>query len=202
MPEPRAAEPEVDTSEVDESATAARISPRGADRTGWDMFKSLAVLLIPILLIGALLRACGSSDPTVVDPSAAIDTARAAQLFPVVTPHGLSDGWRPVQATFRRAGEDTGALRLGYLTPSGGQALLVVSNEDAADLLARELGDQVRPQGEVPINGRAWDSSIVRGDEYALVDLGGNGAAPAERTIIVVGDAPLAELTELAASLR
>jgi hypothetical protein len=137
-----------------------------------------------------------------VDTTQAIDDARAAALFPVVTPKGLEEGWRPVQATFRRAGEGTGALRLGFLTPSGGQALLIVSNEDASSLLARELGDQVRPQGEVSINGRVWDSSIVRGDEYALVDLGGTRSAPAARTVIVVGEAPLAELTTLAAALR
>jgi hypothetical protein len=178
------------------------VSPRGADRTGWDMAKSLAVLLIPILLIGALLRACGSSDPTVVDTTQAIDDARSSALFAVVTPQGLDEGWRPVQATFRRAGEGQGTLRLGYLTPAGGQALVIVSNEEPAELLARELGDQVRPQGEVSINGRVWDASIVRGDEHALVDLGGTRGAPAVRTVIVVGDAPLDELTALAASLR
>jgi hypothetical protein len=159
------------------------------------MMLSMAVLLVPILVIGALLRACGSSEPTVVDPAPAIDAARAAALFPVVVPRGLDD-WRPVQATFRRPSPGVGTLRLGYLTPAGGQVLLIVSNETASDLLARELGDAVEPEGELTINGGAWASSVVRGDERALVH------AETARTIIVVGHASRDELTSLAAALR
>jgi hypothetical protein len=132
----------------------------------------------------------------VIDPTPAIDNARAAALFPVVVPRDLGDGWQPVQATFRRTDDSTaGSLRLGYLTPSGGQVLLVQSNEAAGPLLARELGQDVRPEGEVTIDGRAWRSSLVRDGERALVD------AAEDRTIIVVGRAPLEELTALADSL-
>ena len=42
------------------------------------------------------MRACGSADPTVVDPASAIDNARAAGLFPVLVPQDLREGWRPV----------------------------------------------------------------------------------------------------------
>ena len=60
---------------------------------------------------------------------------------------------------------------------------------------ARELGDQVRPHGDVTVNGKAWRSSTVRGDELALVD------TSSERTLIVVGRAGLDEMTTLAQSL-
>src|SRR5690606_32695814 len=88
-----------------EEPAASAPPTRGAwrDRTGRDMFLAMASLLVPILLIGGLLRACGSAEPTVVDPGPAIDDARAAGLFPVVTPDGLGDGWRPVQAKFSRS---------------------------------------------------------------------------------------------------
>jgi hypothetical protein len=163
------------------------------DRSGRDMARSLLVLLVPILIIGALLRSCGSSDPTVVDTAPAIADARSAAAFPVVEPRGLGDGWQAVQATFHR--DDPAALRLGYLTPSGGELLLVESNEDSGTLLHRELGDEVQPQGEVMVDDQQWTHSIVRGDERALVNIG------TERTIVIVGRVSLDELTAFAGSL-
>ena len=177
-----------------EQAAAARAAWR--DRTGRDMLLALASLLVPILLIGGLLRACGSAAPTVVDPTPQIDNARAAGLFTVLVPHGLDEGWRPVQATFGRENETVGTLRLGYLTPSGGQLLLVESNADVSVLLASELGDEVRPDGEVMVAGRAWTRSVVRGDERSLV------LVESDRIIVIVGRAPADEMTELAGSLR
>lgn len=181
------------------SGTSAELAAPGTvakayrDRSGRDMARSLLVLLVPILIVGALLRACGSSDPTLVDTAPAIADARSAAAFPVVEPRGLGDGWQAVQATFHRA--DPAALRLGYLTPSGGELLLVESNEDSGTLLARELGDEVQPQGEVSVDGQAWTHSIVRENERALVSIG------ADRTIVIVGRVSLDELTVFAGSL-
>lgn len=178
-------------------ADAPPPAPRGRDRTGRDMLLALGCLLLPMLVIGGVLRALGSSDPTLIDPAPHVATARSADVFPVLAPAGLPDVWRPVQASFRRTdGGTIGTLRLGYLAPSGGQVLLVESNEDGGALLERELGSEVRPQGELIVNGRSWTRSLVRGDEQALV-LAADG-----RTIIIVGRAPVEELTALAESLR
>jgi len=170
---------------------------RRRDKTGRDMVLSLSVLLVPILVIGAILRACGSSEPTVIDPSSAIDNARRAALFTVIVPEGLGPDWRSVSASFARTSDGTaGTLRLGYLAPGGGQVQLVESNEEAGALLSRELGEDVRSQGEVRIDGQAWASSLVRGEERALV------LAEPDRTVIGVGRASPDELTTLAAALR
>jgi hypothetical protein len=161
------------------------------------MFIALASLFVPILLIGGLLRALGGTNPIVVDTTAAISDAKAANLFVVLVPQGLDGGWKPVQAIFRRTGEGTTAeLRLGYLSPAGGQLLLVESNEPAGSLLAQELGNDVSPQGEVAVNSTTWDASQVHGDERALVN------TTDSRTIIVVGRSSADDLTRLAASLR
>ena len=159
------------------------------------MILSIIVLLIPLSLIVAVFRLRGGEDIVVVDPAPAIAQAQSANLFPVVAPLGLSPEWKAVRAAFQTSGSQ-GTLRVGYVTPSGGTVQLVESNEGTASVLARELGNDVRPQGEVTINGRLWRSSNVRGDEGALVDTSN------ERTVIVVGHAPVQELTTLAASLR
>jgi Protein of unknown function (DUF4245) len=183
------------TTPADEPAGAP--ASGGRDRTGRDMLLALACLFLPILAIGGLLRACGSEEPTVVDSAPALDDARAAGLFPVEVPEGLDEGWRTVQAGFQRGdGGTVGTLRLGYLTPSDGQVLLVESNEDSATLLPHELGDEVRPDGEVIVDERAWTRSVVRGDERALVQI------EDVRIIVIVGRAPDDELTALADSLR
>jgi Protein of unknown function (DUF4245) len=176
----------------DRASSAATVKH---SRTARDMILSLVVLLIPLVLIVAIFRLRGGEDVVVVDPAPTIAQAQAANLFPILAPQGLGPEWRSVSAAFQIV-NGHGTLRVGYITPSGGAAQLVESNEDAASLLPRELGDQVRPQGEVIVNGRAWRSSNVRGDEQALVD------TTNERTVIAVGQASVDELTALAASLH
>ena len=164
-------------------------------RTGRDIALSLIALLIPLALIVAIFRFTGGEDVVVVDPAPAVAQAQAAKLFPVAAPQDLGTDWRPIRATFQQS-SGVGTLRVGYITPSGGGVQLIESNEDASALLARELGDQVRTQGQVIVNGKSWQSSAVRGDERALVD------TSAERTLIVIGQADVGELTALARSLR
>jgi hypothetical protein len=159
------------------------------------MTLSLIVLLIPVALIVGVFRLRGGEDVVVVDPAPAISQARAANLFALAEPQALGSDWRSISATFQQS-DGVGTLRVGYLTPSGGGVQLIESNEEAGSLLARELGDQVRTQGQVTVNGKAWQSSVVRGGERALVD------TSAERTVIVIGRADLPELTVLVQSLR
>jgi hypothetical protein len=148
-----------------------------------------------VVVVVAVFRVRGGEDVVVVDPAPAIAQAQAHGLFPVMRPQGLGSDWRSVSAVYQTSG-DVGTLRIGFLTPAGGAVQLIESNEEAGSLLARELGRQVRSQGDVAVNGVAWRSSVVRGDERALVE-----SSPT-RTVIVVGSAGLNELTTLAQSLR
>lgn len=173
----------------DEEVPASR---RGG-RTGRDMAISLVVLLIPLAIIVGLFRLRGGEDTVVVDPSTAIGQAQAAGAFPVAAPKGLGAGWTPVSAQFRTEG--SAALRVGYLTPSGGQVQLIESNEDAGALLARELGAGSRLTGTVPVGGEQWQTYQVRVDETALV------LSQPARTVIIIGRAKDDELTTLAAAL-
>jgi hypothetical protein len=171
------------------------------------MFLSLAVLLVPILLILGVLRACSGGDqPVVVDTTAAVGDAKVANLFPVLVPQGLGDGWKAVQATFRRTeGASTATLRLGYLTPTGGQVLLVESNEDLDTTFKQELGADARQEGGVQAGEKPWTSWACTDGEWALTDaVIENGASTDARLIrltIVIGRANHDEMIALAASL-
>jgi len=164
------------------------------------MARSIIVLLIPVAIVVALFRAFGHEDVQVVDPGTALSRARAAAAFPVVEPTGLGSGWRPISASFQRADAqrpDAGAtLRIGYLTPGGNGVQLIESSEPTTTLAERELGGRVDKRRDVDINGRRWVLATVRASESALLSF------EPDRSLILVGKATDAELTELAKSLH
>lgn len=169
-------------------------TPRATERRPRDLALSLAVLLVPILLVVLLFQYIGADDEvTVVDPGPAIAQADEAGLD-VVAPGDLPAGWRPVSAVAR---EDAGGvtLRLGYITGSGGFLQLVQSNIDAGQLLRREVGSS-RPDGTRTIGGTPWQVYPGRKGEQALVRI------DKERTVLVLGTAPASEMRALAGSLR
>jgi len=179
-----------DTTHTDEPTEVAR-----SGRSGRDMAISLLVLLIPLAIVVAFFRFRGGEDVIVVDPAPTIGQARAAGAFPVLTPQGLAEGWRPLSASFRT--EPAGAtLRVGYLTPGGGTLQLIESSEVADPLLIREFGENSRPTGVASAGGHDWTTYAVRNNETAW-------AWPQPgRVIILIGNAPPEDFTTLAASLR
>ncbi|MEU4378954.1 DUF4245 domain-containing protein [Micromonospora echinofusca] len=172
------------------------IDTRKSERSPKDMAISLLVLLVPIALLIAFYRGfLGGEQPTTVDPAPAIESARAANAFPVSEPAELDDGWHTVSANFQTA-EGGSSLRLGYLTPEGRGAQLVQSSVPPERLLPTELTAEGQPQGQTDLGGRTWQRYTARGNEQALVLLEPN------RTVIVVGDARDNELRHLATAIR
>jgi hypothetical protein len=151
------------------------------------MVISLIVLLIPIALLVVLFRLRGGEDVQVVDPSAALDEARAAAVFPVAEPTGLDSGWRMVSAQF-----DGGTLRIGYLTPSGGQVQLIEAKDAPDVLLPREFSAGARAGDNLSVDGLLWRVYQVTGVERALV------LGQPDRTLIVIGRTDLVDLAVLA----
>ncbi|SCF36597.1 Protein of unknown function (DUF4245) [Micromonospora viridifaciens] len=159
------------------------------------MALSLLVLLVPIALLVAFYRGfLGGEQPTIVDPTPAVEQARAEGAFPVSRPEGLGSDWRTVSARYR-AEQGGVTLRIGYLTPEGRGAQLVESNVPADKLLPAELSGG-QPQGPADLPGGSWQRYTARSNEQALVLLEPN------RTVIVIGDAKENELRELATALR
>jgi hypothetical protein len=159
------------------------------------MALSLLVLLVPIALLLVFYRVVLSGDaPLTVDPSSAIQEARAARAFPVLTANGLGDDWHVSAATFQRAaGGDT--LRIGYVAPDDDAVLLVQSSVAPEQLLPAELGKEAEPTASFRADNGAWRQYRARPGENALV------LAEPGRTVVVVGTADDEHLRELAASL-
>jgi len=156
-----------------------------------DMALSLVVLLVPVVLVVGLYRLLGGDTPPAVDAGPVVAQARAGAGFPVLVP---TVDWRVASATYREEGGGA-TLRIGYVTPSRGGAQLIESSMPADALLARELGERPQLTGTVPVAGQDWQRYSAREGETALVRTESN------RTIIVIGRAPDAELVTLASSL-
>ncbi|GAA1806450.1 DUF4245 domain-containing protein [Planosporangium flavigriseum] len=163
-------------------------------RSPRDMALSLLVLLVPIIVLLGVYRFLGGESPTVVDPSSAYADARAASAFPVAEP-AVPTGWQPVSSVFRRS--DAGAvLRVGFRSPRGGTAQLVESNVPAGALVKAELSTDARDEGRAQVNGQEWRRYAASNGDRALV------LSQPDRTVIVMGRASDAELSQLAASLH
>jgi hypothetical protein len=160
------------------------------------MVVSLGVLLGMVLLVVIGYRVLQDGDrPVVIDPAPTVAEAERVADFPVSQPDGLGTGWRPLSATFGQA-ETGDTLRIGYLTPSGGGVQLVQSDVNPVALVAAELGTGPVLQGTETISGRTWQRYTARKSEVALI------LAEPQRTVIVIGSAPVEEVRSLAAAVR
>jgi hypothetical protein len=161
-----------------------------------DMAYSLAILLVPIIIaVGVWQYLSSDHQVNTIDPAGTVQQAREAGRFPVATPTGLSSDWHATSAANSIKG-DTLTMRIGYITPSGGFAQLVESNDDSARLLSGTVPSGARPGGAERIAGRDWSRYTGEKDREVLALL------EPHRTVLVVGQTSDSELRELALSLR
>ena len=167
--------------------------PVQRSRVGRDMLLSLAVLVIPVLILVAVYETVFSgAAPIAVDPSDTWATARHSATFQVLQPQGLPPKWTVTSATFA-----SGTVRVGYVTPSGTGLQLVETASPADTFLPAELGADARPGNLVPIGEREWRAypSVGSGNRaLVLVDDG--------RTVLVIGSARDEDLRTFAGTLR
>jgi hypothetical protein len=150
-----------------------------------DMALSLAVLLVPILLIIAIGRFFyGDTTTATVDPQLALQGAARASMQPIPAATA-PEGWKIVSALFK-----DGVLRIGYVDKSNQGVQLVQGT--TLDLVNSELGDDARPSGEVSAAGQTWSKWDARNGISALTRKDG------ATTIIIMGTVPSGELATLA----
>jgi hypothetical protein len=157
--------------------------------------------LIPLLVIVGLLvlwERIGqphSDGVHVIDTTGAVAAARQQADFPIVVPTGLDPSWRPTSSEFVPAGTAAAAsFRIGYVTPAGQYAEFLES-DDAPDAVAAQYGP-LAADGSTSIGSVSWPKFRTSDGKTLLRHTTG------KVTVLVTGNAGLAELSTLAGSLH
>ncbi len=169
-----------------------------------DMFLSLAVILVPIVVIYYVFTT-GPDDYPVerVDPTSALSTARAEAKFPVLAPKNLPENWVCNRAAWIRTGEKlitdetapADIWRISYIGPNK-IAYTVVQSERISQKLERRTTREGVPLDAVQISGVAWQRLLSKDDRTRALraEVGGS-------TIIVAADTSFEALIEFAKTL-
>ena len=133
--------------------------------TPGDMIRSLAVILIPLVILTVLFTDLPDDKPvTEVDWKPVLAVASREAPFPVLAPTAVPEGWRATQAEWVEVGDPfrdaqpsvRNLWQLGFLTPDD-----VFIGLDQGDLepekLVEEQSRDGTPDGQSTINGRAWE---------------------------------------------
>lgn len=168
------------------------------------MVRSLAVILVPILIITVFFtRYLDDAPVTVVDYQPVLAQARADAPYPVLAPSGLASDWRPTRVSWLKVG-DPGLNRvpsvrnlwqLGYLSPDN-----IYFGVAQGDLQPQSLiDDQSReglPDGDSQVKDATWKRLVSSDDRTRSLVL----ASP-DVTTIVVGDTSYEDLETFAGTL-
>ena len=169
-----------------------------------DMALSLAVIAVPIAVV-LMVEPSKSGNPVhPVDATTyqtTLSAARAAEPFAVLSPTGLPATWKLTSAYYNPAGSGPADWHAGYLTPSGAYASLEQTTEPFSGFLTDQHSDAspdtaVQIAGATPNVWQRYTGTTPGGLRTLLYAQNGKS------TVIVAGSAPLAELEQLAASLR
>lgn len=155
--------------------SAPRKKSRGRETAG-DMVRSIGLIMVIVVPIWFLAQPPGSDAKTirVVDPTSDIRAfSQAAPGVPV--PGTLPTGWRATSSTL-----DPGALRIGWVTPTGQYTEYDASTQPAAAFLPGITGSGSEV-GTFRIGGVVWQqfsdgdghTSLVREQPTGTVVVGG-----------------------------
>jgi hypothetical protein len=168
------------------------------------MIRSLAVILIPLLVITFFAtRNLGDHPVTVVDWKPVLEVAREQAPYPVLAPTNLPAEWRATRVTWVKAGDPylngAPAVRntweLGFLAPD--DVYIAVNQGDAeAQEFIKDESREGRPDGQSTVNGSPWQRLVTDDDRTrSLV------SATPEVTTVVVGDTSYEALEAYTATL-
>lgn len=132
-----------------------------------------------------------------VDVSGPVGVAAASEVFDVLVPVGLPDGWRATSARLTPGPEEgTGTWFNGYVNPNGEFVAVVQQDFDLESFLAEQTDDGTL-EGNVSVSGDTWQRyySPTTGERSIVL------SGP-EVTTVVTGTVPYEELEQFAALLR
>lgn len=170
-----------------------------------DMVRSLAVILIPVVIITYLFtRSPDEPAVQVVDFAPALGQARDQAPYAVLAPAAVPAGWRATKAVWLQEGDSglngqvapRNQWELGFLTAENMYIEL-----DQGDLRSQEMvADRTRggvPDGQSTIGDQVWERRISPDERTRSLVL----VSPSV-TSIVFADLPYGELEIFASALR
>ncbi len=169
-----------------------------------DMVRTLAVIVVPVLIIAALFTQLPDDHPVqAVDWQRAVAGARAKGEFAVMAPTGLPAGWRATRADWTPVGgsgpngdpSPRNLWRLDFLDPEDRYFGLYQGDAGPDDLVDSASRGGV-PDGESQVAGQPWERLLSPdGRTRSLVRRGGDSVA------VVVADLDYEALEAYAATL-
>lgn len=176
----------------------------GRQASSSDMVRSLAVILLPLLVITVLFTRNPDPPVAVVDVAPVLEVARRQAPYPVLAPANLPPDWRPTRVAWEKLGQPVlngepavrNGWRLGYLDPGNTYVALEQGDLRAEDMVADATRKGV-PDGESAVAGTTWQRRVsADGRTRSLV------LPSTPVTTVVAGDTDYAELEAFAATLR
>jgi hypothetical protein len=167
------------------------------------MVRSLAVILIPVVIITYFFTRTPDAPVKTVEWTAVLTQARAQAPFPVLAPRAVPPDWRATKASWLAKGRPAlngdpsprNLWQLGFLDSTDTYIEL-----DQGDLQGQDLvADKTRkglPDGQSAVQGQQWERRVSEDERTRSLVL----ATPA-LTTIVMGDLPYADLESFASTL-
>lgn len=131
------------------------------------MLISLAVLLIPVVIIYWFFSNDGEPEIEVVELAPVLAKAEAESPYPVLYAAELGDDWYPVRAAWAADGQAwiTGdpavgnSWQVGYLSPTG-LYFGLQQRDRQVEAFITEITRSGKPEGEVTLAGRTWERYV------------------------------------------
>jgi len=187
--------------EICEDGEVART---GRQATTGDLIRSLALILIPLVVITVLFTRLPRDHPVkVVDWRPVLATAREQSPYPVLAPTNLPSEWRATSVSWVKAGDPApGGQRsvrnfwqLGLLSPDD-VYFEVVQGDLRVDDMVSEKTRMGTADGQSTVNGGTWQRRVSPDDRTrSLVRV------EPTVTTVVVGDTSFTGLEAFAATL-
>lgn len=172
--------------------------------TAGDMVRSLALILIPLVVITVFFtRNLGDHPVTVVNYQPILTKARQEAPYPVLAPSGLPTTWRPTQAewvpqgtTYLDQPSPRNLWELGFLSPENVFVSVNQGDLQPADLIKTKTRDGLA-DGTSSLNGQTWERRLSPDERTRSLVL----STPAVTTV-VVGDTSYQGLEAFASTLQ
>ncbi|WNI17495.1 DUF4245 domain-containing protein [Actinacidiphila sp. ITFR-21] len=167
------------------------------NKTIVDLVLSMLVLGFVVFLIYLFIPHDSSADPVQVVPfQVELGQARRDAPYPVAGPEGLGAQWRSTSVTYSAADRGDVTWHVGFVDPEQ-QYVAVEQSNGPADAFISAVTLNARPDGArtVEAGGRSWQ--YYTGGRYTALVRKAPGV-----TTVVLGTAPDAQLTEMAAALK